>query len=139
MDNSLWLGTFEKDEIVDILSDGGKIWLYYDGDRIVCSMFYIPVYNKTLRKHNILYDESNVGSLGPIMVSPMYVGNGYQSKMMKELEKYCIDIGKKYIFTKAHSDNIYSINNMIKSGYELVHEYENERGRMSAFIKKLEG
>jgi len=26
---------------------------------------------------------------------------------------------------------------MYKDGYELVDEYENERGRMSAFLKKL--
>ena len=43
----------------------------------------------------------------------------------------------KYIFTKAHSDNLYSINNIYKDGYKLACEYENERGKMSAFIKKL--
>ncbi|MDE5539528.1 MAG: GNAT family N-acetyltransferase [Bacilli bacterium] len=40
---------------------------------------------------NVLFDENITGSLGPIMVSPEYVGNGYQSKMMKGLENYCID------------------------------------------------
>ena len=50
---------------------------------------------------------------------------------------YCISIGNKYIFTKAHSDNLFSINNLYKNGYELKDEYENERGRMSAFLKKL--
>lgn len=135
MANPEWLGTFEKNEILDILHNGGKIWLYYCSNKPVCSMFYIPSNNKTLQKHNILHDETIVGSLGPIMVSPDYIGNGYQSKMMIELERYCKVIGKKYIFTKAHSDNIYSINNMLKNGYVLVNNWENERGSMSAFIK----
>ena len=60
-------------------------------------------------------------------------------KMLNVFNSYCSSIGKKYIFTKAHSDNLYSINNMYKAGYKLVDEYENERGKMSAFIKKLDG
>ena len=50
---------------------------------------------------------------------------------------YMEEIGMKYVFTKAHSDNLYSINNMYKDGYELVDEWLNERGPMSAFLKKL--
>lgn len=137
MANQEWLGTFEKNEIIDILNAGGKIWLYYHENEPACSMFYIPVSNKTLQKHNIVHDEKIVGSLGPIMVSPKFVGNGFQSRMMDELEKFCNDIGKRYIYTKAHSDNIYSINNMVKNGYVLVDEWKNERGNMSAYIKEI--
>ena len=71
------------------------------------------------------------------MVSPDYIGNGYMLKMLEVFNEYCISIGMKYIFTKAHSENLYSINNMYKDGYKLVDEYENERGRMSAFLKSL--
>jgi len=71
------------------------------------------------------------------MVSPDYIGNGYMLKMLEVFNRYCISIGKKYIFTKAHSDNLYSINNMYKDGYELVDEWVNERGPMSAFLKEL--
>ena len=71
------------------------------------------------------------------MVSPDYVGNGYMLKMLKVFNEYCNSIDKKYIFTKAHSQNLYSINNMYKDGYTFVDEYENEIGKMSVFIKKL--
>lgn len=40
-----WLGTFSKDEIIEILNNGGKIWLYYDQNMPVCSVFYIPSSN----------------------------------------------------------------------------------------------
>ena len=46
-----------------------------------------------------------------------------------------ISIGKTHMFTKAHSDNIYSIRNILKDGYRVVEEYENERGSMTAFVK----
>ncbi len=135
MEHPEWLGTFTKEEIKDILKIGGKIWLYYDKDIPVCSVFYIPVSNKSLRKHNVEYDESETGSLGPIMVRKEYVGNGLQSAMLEVLDKYVNEIGKKHMFTKCHADNIYSSNNIIKNGYKIVHEYENERGNMIAFIK----
>lgn len=135
MEHPEWLGTFTKDEIIEILGIGGKIWMYYDGDIPVCSVFYIPTSNKSLRKHNVEYDEKDTGSLGPIMVSKEYVGNGLQSDMLEVLDKYVESIGKTHMFTKAHSDNIYSIRNILKNGYKVVDEYENERGMMTAFAK----
>lgn len=137
MEHKEWLGTFTKEEIKEILKIGGKIWLYYDKEIPVCSVFYIPVSNKSLRKHNILHDEKLTGSLGPIMVRHEYVGNGFQTAMQNVINKYAISVGKKYMFTKAHSDNIYSIKNILKDGYEVIDEYLNERGKMTAFVKKF--
>ena len=135
MDNPEWLGTFKREEIEELLSIGGKIWLYYDKKAPVCSVFYIPTSNKSLRKHNIEYDEKETGSLGPIMVRREYIGNGFQTAMLKVLNKYVKSIGIKHMFTKAHSDNTYSIRNLLKDGYIIVDEYENERGSMTAFVK----
>ena len=135
MEHPNWLGTFEREDIEKILQTGGKIWLYYDNNIPVCSMFYIPASNKSLKKHNIDYDEKITGSLGPIMVRKEYTGNGFQMAMLEKLNKYIETIDKKHIFTKAHADNIYSIKNFLKDGYIVVDEYENERGKMKAFIK----
>ena len=135
MEHPKWLGTFSLEEINEILSNGGKIWLYYDKDVPVCSVFYIPASNKSLKKHNVEFDESITGSLGPIMVRKEYIGNGFQTAMLKTINDYAKSIGKTHMFTKAHSDNIYSIRNILKDGYRVVDEYKNERGSMKAFIK----
>ena len=135
MEHPEWLGTFTRDEIVKILNIGGKIWMYYDNDIPVCSVFYIPTSNESLRKHNIDYDEKITGSLGPIMVRKEYIGNGFQTAMLEVINDYIKSIGKVHIFTKAHADNIYSIRNILKDGYKITHEYENERGKMVAFVK----
>ena len=132
-----WLGTFTKEEIKDILSEGGKIWLYYDNKHLVCSMLYIPSNQKTLDKRNANVKAEETGSLGPIMVSPDYVGNKFMLKMLNEFNNYCRSIGMKYIFTKAVSDNLYSVNNMYKDGYELIEEHDSERGKIKVFLKKL--
>ena len=135
MEHPEWLGTFTRKEIEEILNVGGKIWMYYDKDAPICSVFYIPTSNKSLRKHNINYDENVTGSLGPIMVRKEYVGNGLQTAMLKVLDDYAKSIGKEHMYTKAHSDNIYSIRNILKNGYKIVDRYENDRGIMLAFVK----
>ncbi len=97
----------------------------------------MPIKQKTLIKHNINYDESLVGALGPIMVSPLYIGRGYQKDMMNILGDYVKTLNKKYIFTKVCTENIYSLNNMLANNYKVVDEYINERGSNTVLIKEL--
>ena len=69
------------------------------------------------------------------MVSKEYVGNHLQQQMMEVMDEYVKSIGKTHMFTKAHSDNIYSINNILMNGYKVVHKYESDRGPTTAFAK----
>ena len=54
---------------------------------LVCSMFYIPSNQKALNKRHINTLERETASLGPIMVSPDYVSNGYMLKMLEIFER----------------------------------------------------
>lgn len=133
-----WLGEFSLNELKNILNNEGKLFNFYDNDIIVCSMLYIPSNNKTLEKHNLKYDEKLVGSCGPIMVNPKYVGNKFQKQMLELLDKYCKSIGKRYIFTKVHPDNIYSINNFVSNGYEFVETYKTSSGEpRNVYFKEI--
>ena len=133
-----WLGEFSLNELKNILNNEGKLFNFYDNNIIVCSMLYIPSNNKTLKKHNLKYDEKLVGSCGPIMVNPKYVGNKFQKQMLELLDKYCKSIGKRYIFTKVHPDNIYSINNFVSDGYKFVETYKTSSGESrSVYFKEI--
>ena len=133
-----WLGEFSLNELKNILNNEGKLFNFYDNNIIVCSMLYIPSNNKTLKKHSLNYDEKLVGSCGPIMVNPKYVGNKFQKQMLELLDKYCKSIGKRYIFTKVHPDNIYSINNFISDGYKFVETYKTSSGELrSVYFKEI--
>lgn len=133
-----WLGEFSLNELKNILNNEGKLFNFYDNNIIVCSMLYIPSNNKTLEKYNLKYDEKLVGSCGPIMVNPKYVGNKLQKQMLELLDKYCKSIGKRYIFTKVHPDNIYSINNFVSDGYKFVETYKTSSGEpRSVYFKEI--
>ena len=133
-----WLGEFSLNELKNILNNEGKLFNFYDNNIIVCSMLYIPSNNKTLEKHNLKYDEKLVGSCGPSMVNSKYVGNKFQKQMLELLDKYCKSIGKRYIFTKVHPDNIYSINNFVSNGYKFVETYKTSSGEpRSVYFKEI--
>lgn len=127
MEHPEWLGTFTKEEIEKLLSIGGKLFNYYDDNVLVCSFFYLPCSNKSLQKHNINYDETIVGSCGPIMVNKKYIGNGLQSQMIEELDNYCRSINKKYCYTRIHPDNVYCINNFTKANYKFLQTYTSKK------------
>ena len=115
-----WLGEFSLNELINILNNEGKLFNFYDNNTIVCSMLYIPSNNKTIKKHNLNYDEKLVGSCGPIMVNPKYVGNKFQKQMLELL------------------DNIYSINNFVSDGYKFVETYKTSSGEpRSVYFKEI--
>ena len=139
MEHPEWLGTFTKEELEMLLNNGAKLFNYYDKDIIACSFLYLPCTNKSLQKHNINYDESIVGSCGPIMVNKRYIGNGLQSQMIEEFDNYCRLLNKQYAYTKIHPDNFYCINNFIKANYEFLQTYTSPKdGEVrNDYLKKL--
>ena len=138
MEHPEWLSEFSKDELINLLNHDGKIFNYYDKEVLVSSIMYIPSNNKSLRKHSIEHDEALVGSCGPVLVNPKYVGNGLQLKMMKMLDEYAKKLkNKKYMFTKVHPDNIYSIRNILKDDYEFIEDYMSSDEPKKCYLKEL--
>ena len=137
MEHPEWLDLIPRHDTEIILKNYGKIWLYYDNEIPVCSVFYIPSDNRSLKKHNIETEDYETGALGPIMVRKEYIGNGLMNQMLKIFDEYNKNINNKYIFTKVAKDNIYSIRNIEKNGYIITHKYYNERGINLAYLKKL--
>lgn len=137
MEHPEWLGDFTKEDLVNMLETGSKIWMYYFNNQPVCSMMLIPADKKALSKFEININYQEVADYGPMMVSPQYVGNGFQYQMLKELDNYCIQNNYHYAAATIHPDNIYSINNIIKDEFELVNQKEFTRGLRNIYLKKL--
>ena len=136
MEHPEWLGNFTKEEIELIINNNGKLWVYYDNDIPVCSMMLIPSRQKDLDKFGIDLDYKDVIDYGPIFVSPEYVGNGLQLKMLKEEDEYSINLGYKYAATTVHPDNIFCIRNMLKDDFIYKNQREFTRGIRNIYLKK---
>ena len=113
MTNPEWLGDFTKDDLIYMLNNGSKIWMYYLNDEPICSMMIIPSNDKMIKLCNLSVDKEVVVDYGPMMVNPKYVGNGLQYKMLELLNNYCISKGYKHAISTIHPDNIYSKKNLV--------------------------
>lgn len=132
-----WLGDFSKDDILYMLDNNSKIWIYFKDEEFICSMMLIPSTKKDLDKFGIDLDFNEVVDYGPMFVNPKYVGNSLQYQMLKELDEYSSNKGYKYAISTVHPNNIYSINNLIKDGFELVGYRIFTRGERNIYYKKL--
>lgn len=132
-----WLGDFSKDDILYMLDNNSKIWMYFKDEEFICSMMLIPSTKKDLDKFGIDLDFNEVVDYGPMFVNSKYVGNSLQYQMLKELDEYSSNRGYKYAISTVHPNNIYSINNLIKDGFELVGNRIFTRGERNIYYKKL--
>ncbi len=137
MEKEEWLGDFDNDKLSDVLENGGKLFNYFDGDKLACSMMYMNTSDKAKNKFGLEHDSELYAGCGPIMVSPEYIGNGLQLKMLNELEKHAKSFGKKYIITTVFPGNHYSIDNFVKNGYEFKNKFTFSRGDRNLYIKEI--
>lgn len=62
-----------------------------------------------------------------------YRGLGIQKRLMAEGEAILRSQGYKYLMGTAHPDNLYSVNNFLKLGYEIIAE-DKKYGGLSRYI-----
>ncbi len=78
-----WLGDLSKDDLVYMLNNNSKIWIYYLDKEPICSMMLIPSDEESLAKFEINLNCKDVADYGPMFVNPKYVGNEFQYQMLK--------------------------------------------------------
>ena len=133
-----WLGDFSKEDLITLVNNGSKIWIYYLDNEPVCSMMIISASKDTLSKFAIDLNYTNVIEYGPMFVNPKYIGKGFQYQMFLKLDEYCYKLGYKYAVGTVHPDNTYSINNFIKNRFILFNQKEFKRGIRDIYLKVLD-
>ena len=136
MEHPEWLGDFTKEDLINMLNNNSKIWIYYLDNIPICSMMFIPSTEKDVSKFELNLNYKEVVDYGPMFVNPKYIGNGLQYQMLREIDKYSISLGYKYSAGTIHPDNIYSINNLLKDGFEYKSTKEFKRGIRNIYLKK---
>lgn len=137
MEHPEWLGDFSKDDLINMLNNNSKIWIFYINSEAVCSMMFIPCDENALNKFGLDLDFREVASYGAMFVNPKYFGNNLQYQMLKFIDDYAINNGYKYAVGTIHPDNIYSINNFVRDKFALVDTKNFKRGVRNIYFKKI--
>ena len=120
-----------------MLNNGSKIWIFYKNNEPVASMMLIPSDEDALRKFGLDLNYRDVVDYGPMFVNPKYVGNKLQYQMLQKIDKYSKSLGYKYAVGTIHPDNKYSINNLLKAGFELKGTRTFKRGVRNIYLKEF--
>lgn len=137
MPNPEWLGEFTKEELIEMLNNNTKIWIYYLNKEPVCSMMIIPSTEKDISKFELNISHTLAVDYGPIFVNPKYQGNGLQYQMLQILDKYVKEHNYKYIITTIHPYNIYCIRNFLKDDFKLINQKVFKRGPRNIYLKEI--
>lgn len=137
MKDTSWIRSFSKNEILKLLDNNSKIWIYTLNDEIVCSMMFIKLKKEEIKELGFDLDESQCGEIGSMMVNYNYIGNGLQYQMLDTLDSYFKINNIQYELGTIHPDNIYSIKNATKSGFTFVSKKIFDRGLRNIYIKDV--
>ena len=130
-----WLRNRTNEEIISLLENNSKLWVYYLNDEIVCSMMLIPADKELLEKYGL--NSNDTISYGSMIVNPKYRGNGLQYQMLKVLDKCSKDLGYTLAIGTVHPDNIYSTNNIIKDKFVYIERRILKSGIRDVYLKLL--
>ncbi len=136
MEHPEWLGVFSKEDLLTLLNNHSKIWMYYLEGEIVCSMMFIPATEKDRIRFDLENDYKQVANYGPMMVNPKYRGNHLQYQMLQVLDQYAKENGYQYAVVTISPENSFSIHNIEKDNFQLIKQKQFTRGLRNIYLKK---
>lgn len=135
MSNQEWLYLDPPELVRERMADGTMgLWLAVDGDRLaaVFDILY-PGLDSCNYGYDLNFSENEllrVVHMDTSAVHPDYRGQGLQSRMVHTVERELAGSGKRILLCTVHPENRFSLNNMLKQGFEIqkrVRKYGSER------------
>lgn len=130
-----WFYLDPPDTVRDMMADGTmELWLAMDGERIAAAF---DILHPGVDSYNYGYDLGftdvqlrEVIHMDTAAVHWDYRGLGLQGKLVQMAEATLCGQGRKILLSTVHPENVYSLNNMLKQGYQIqkrVKKYGSER------------
>jgi len=130
-----WFYLDPPDTVREMMADGTmELWVAMDGERLAAAFNILHPglsacnygYELGLTEEELL----QVVHMDTSAVHMDYRGMGLQGKMVRTAEAELSGQGRRILLCTVHPDNCYSLNNMLKQGYEIqkrVGKYGSER------------
>ena len=143
LDNKNWLKFRDHDRLEEILDKGGFIiGCYVDNYLVASALCETPQsqYKDTLTDIGMNNEHINSTYIsGFVMVDPIYRGNSLHKTLLECRLEESIMREKKYVVTMIAEENIYSLNTVIKLGFDIVKVETNDLGiKRNILLKELD-
>lgn len=130
-----WFYLDPPDTVWEMMADGTmELWVAMDGDRLAAAF---DILRPGLASYNYGYDLGlmqeellQVIHMDTAAVHRDYRGLGLQARMVHTAEQALSEQGKRILLCTVHPENSFSLNNMLKQGYQIqkrVAKYGSQR------------
>lgn len=124
MEHKEWLYLDPPEEVRELMKTGTmQLWVAMDKNRLAAAFnILIPGLDSVNYGYDLGFDEDSLlqaVNMDTIVVHPDYRGLGLQRKLMQEAEAWAAAQGYCTLLCTVHPDNSYSLNNMLKLGYQI--------------------
>lgn len=124
MEHKEWLYLDPPEEVREMMANGTmELWVAIDENRLVAAFdILIPGLDFFNYGYDLGFDEKSLlqtVNMDTVVVHPDYRGLGLQRRLMQEAEAWAYAQGYHTLLCTVHPDNSYSLNNMLKLGYQI--------------------
>ena len=122
-------------EVLDAINNGKIYLLYFECELIgLCVLNCKPKYD--IISEYKLSDNENVGILDSVMIKREFRGSKLQKQIIEYIDKDIVDYGLKSVVATVHPDNVWSLNNLLDSNYEIINKLIVHGGERYILCKK---
>ncbi len=140
-----WFAADNKDYTFRMLKEGNGIgYMALDQDNGNVAGIFLVTFpgssEENLGRDICLAREEleKVAHMESVAILPEYRGRGLQYRLMQTAEEELKNLGFRYLMCTVHPENVYSKNNVVKQGYQVVLTKEKYDGYLrDILLKKL--
>lgn len=125
-----------KEYLKQVLSDSETYgWIYgaYHNKKMI-GYIYLSISPKIKELAKLVPNlKGSYADIDGVIVLPEYRGNGLQRFMFRFIEEKAIEKGILNLLAEITCENLYSLNNSIQSGFEIVNQYK-KSGTINRYI-----
>lgn len=130
-----WFKPLKEEEFLTPLKDQGNDYIFTYKKEVIALLVLTCNIEDILKDYKL--PEGNYMLIDSIMVKENFRGYGLQRQMLKLAYKKAKEQKQDGLVATVHPDNIYSLNNFLKEGYQILHTLTLHGGIRYVMIKYI--
>lgn len=136
MENKEFFCPLTKEEFLVAINGRDNVYFLKFNDEVIGLFVATCDIDDVISEYQL--DNNNVMLIDSIMISENYRGRGLQRKILNYLEIRAKELNVDSLVATVHPDNIYSLNNFLVEGYQIINRLKIHGGPRCIVYKEVE-
>lgn len=136
MQNKEWFTPLTKEEFLIPLQDKDNDYIFTYKKEVIGMLVLTCNIKEVLEEYKL--PKGDYMLIDSIMIKDNYRGYGLQRQLLKYAYNKALEQKVDGLVATVHPDNIYSLNNFLKEGYQILHTLQIHGGKRHVMIKYID-